>query len=260
VRKEILVHWVHWLTALSLLCFAVYPSQAAQEVTKDSPALELYNREKKESLKGLPAGEATPHYSVTVVTQKLDATRAKLEFAVAGEMSSYALAIVPVNSTTTATSEITRTTAGEPVNLDQETSANSGISFTVSTPEAIIPINSSANTVEVTWTPRGTIGPVSFTLILPLKDVPSDGFLIASAGQREASARFVKTALLAPFSGQNPPECYWVQGMTQACGRFCKCCGGLSGNTIDYTTCRITCGYGCPFGKSCGQTPQGCSP
>ncbi len=263
MRGKVLVRWLTTLTLL-FLCLAMHPSQAIQPSQEDTPALELYKKWRKETLRGLPAGEATPHYSIAVITKKMEATSAKLEFAIVGEMSSYALAITPVNFSKTATGETTSTVAGEDVSLDQETTTGPPMTSSTSTPGVIIPIADNANGVQVTWTPRGTTRPISFTLILSLEENPSDGFLITPATRSQTGeARFIKAALpISPLASRNlqPYNCYWVQGASSGCGRFCKCCGTISGNTIKYTDCSITCGQDCPIGQSCGRIPDGCYP
>lgn len=240
------------ITACALLVGVTSMPTFAQEKTS---ALEAYAKWRSKALGQLPDGTATPHYSVAVMSRRLDATSAQLDFVVVGQMSGYSLEIQPVKLQKMPDGQDSRLEAGElstsrikkPIGL-VEANANPIHEFLT-----IIPTDNTANAIEVKWTPEG-IKDMSCTLVLPLEDAPSTsviGIITSCKSQTSTEGNFRKVGFKADTL---QCRCYVASGSSARCGDTLVACCASPCARFDFTRCTVTCCTKCPRGDCCDGT------
>lgn len=216
---------VFCLVALLLCSFAV----KAQKTS----ALEAYAQWRNAASEHL-GNINNIHYSLATLTQRVDSQTARIDFAVVGQMPSLNLEIRPLRIQKGANGEMSREIVGDALQSRQELSIDKNNPNPIAELTTIIPIDKTVNAVEVEWKFNARGEEMSYKLILPLEKTPSANTL-----------GIIPTALNANLIPLCPRGCYEVSGNNQRCGFFYKCCGSTIGNSVDYTTCRVTCGQSC---------------
>lgn len=227
----------------SLLCLITFLMcafpVAAQEKTS---ALETYAKWRREVLGRLPSGPATPHYSVATVTRRVDANSAQIEFTVVGKLSGYTLEIQPIKLGAQQEREV----AGELSTSSVRGRAEDGSLNPISDGEAIIPVNSQANAIEVKWTPEGVAEEMSYTLVLPLENTSSANvFGVIVSPSKSTGSTFRKIGLTS-LDG----PCFYAVGQSSRCGTMVACCYGRCAR-FNFVNCTVTCCTNCQKPDTC---------
>ncbi len=174
------------------------------------------------------------HYSLATLTQRIDDQTARVNFAVVGQMPSLNLEIRPLRIQKGAKGQMSRENVGESIKSHQELSIDKNNPNPISELATTIPIDNTVNAIEVEWKFNARGEERTYKLILPLEKFPSVNTLgvIPSALSTD----------LIPLCSRG---CYEVSGSNERCGFFYKCCGSMTGNSINFTTCTATCGKAC---------------
>src|SRR5262249_45280344 len=125
---KMLIGWVLSLFLSALPIQAQEPATAQSTVTgqdkmTDQPtvtALSTYAKWRDESLPNNAQREQTPHYAIAIVSRRLDDNTAQIEMLVAADMKHYTITLRPVTLVKQASGEITATSAGKAVVIDQK--------------------------------------------------------------------------------------------------------------------------------------------
>ncbi len=214
---------------LALLAFS-FVAHAQKTVS----ALEAYSKWKTSASEHLGNADNV-HYSLATVTQRVDDKTARIDVVAVGQMPSLNLEIRSlIIQKRTNSSEVSPQVMGEPLKVRQELKLDKSKPNPISDLTIVIPTNSEANAIEVEWKFDADGEERSYKMILPLGTLPS-------ANTLGVIPKAMNTNLI-PLC---PRGCYEVSGSTQNCGFFYKCCGTLSGNSISFVTCTITCGQAC---------------
>jgi hypothetical protein len=226
-----------------LLCLIIFLMcacpVAAQEKTS---SFETYAKWRREVLGRLPSGPATPHYSVATVTRRVDADSARIEFTVVGKMSGYTLEMQPVKLGAQQEREV----AGELTTSRMRGRAEDDSLNPISDGEAIIPVNSQANAIEVKWTPEGVAEGMSYTLVLPLENTSSANvFGMILTSPKPTASTFRKIGLTS-LDG----PCFYAVGQSVRCGSLVACCYGRCAR-FDFVNCAVTCCTNCQKPDTC---------
>lgn len=214
---------------LALLAFS-FVAHAQKTVS----ALESYNKWKSSASEHL--GDVNNvHYSLATVTQRLDDKTARIDVVAVGQMPSLNLEIRSlVIQKRTINGEVPSEIVGESLKARQELKMDKSKTNPISELSITIPTTDTANALEVEWKFDVNGEERSYKMILPLETLPSANTL-----------GVIPKAMSTNLTPLCPRGCYEVSGNTQNCGFFYKCCGTLTGNSISFVTCTITCGQAC---------------
>lgn len=213
------------LTAIFLCAFAAQ----AQKIS----ALEAYAKWRNAAAEHL-GNASNIHYSLATATQKVSSQTARIDFAVVGRMPSLNLEIRPLRIQKGPNGEVSREAAGEAVRARQELANEQHNPNPLGALTTTFPVDISANAVEVEWKFNARGEERSYKLILPLDETASMNTLGVIPNAVDAN--------LIPLCSKG---CYEVSGSNERCGFFYKCCASMVGNTVDYTSCTVTCGQSC---------------
>lgn len=200
---------------------------------QSTSALESYNSWKNAAINRLGNSDNV-HYSLATLTQRTDDKTARIEFAVVGQIPNLDLEIRSLRIQKDINGELSRENLGDSIKAYQELSLDKNNPNPISDLTVNIPVDKTINAIEVEWKFNARGKELSYKLILPLEKQPSGNALGIIPSPINSN--------LIPLCRKG---CYEVSGNTQSCGFFYKCCGSMTGNTIDFTTCKVTCGQTC---------------
>src|SRR5262249_14746280 len=120
-------------------------------------ALATYTKWRDESLPKYLQREQTPHYAIAIVAQQLDNNTAQVEMLVAAEMKHYTITIRPVTFTKQASGEVTTTSAGKAVVIDQKAGRKltaGADKIRIGEMTTTVPVSKTVQALEITWSPK----------------------------------------------------------------------------------------------------------
>ena len=121
-------------------------------------ALATYTKWREATLPNYAQREATPHYAVAVVAQRLDDSTAQVEVLVAADMKHSVLTIRPVTLTRQANGEVTVTpVVGRPVVVDLKAGrkvTNGPDAIRLAETTTIVAVTRATEALEITWEPK----------------------------------------------------------------------------------------------------------
>lgn len=220
-------------------------------------ALGTYTKMRAEGLKRLPDGMATPHYSVSIVSRRLNENSARIEFIVVSQMSlmsGFTFEIQPVINKKTLNGEIEKQEDGDSIKTGMSSRPKLSKPNASFQSEILFPVGNLANAVKIKWTPEGAAQGMAYTLIVPLEEADSaNGFIIVDRPVEQSALHHpIKNSKLSK-SHTLEAGCTWVFSYSQRCGSMIACCGGGGeGATVDGVECKIICRAICPRQEICG--------
>ncbi len=224
---------------------------AAQDPPKQEKfsALEAYAKWRN-NVQEQNGGNIPSHCAMSAVSQRIDEKSARIEFAIVGQLPAYAVEIKPVYIRPGSTHQSDHIVAGETMSM-QFRPAKSGYT-NLNEPVAIIPVDSTANAVEIKWlVDNPEVRKISTTLIMPLQSArrasvyglihhPKKSTMNHNG---KVSYRFVKSLKTT----QDEEDCVTIKAeCSGSCGTMEKKCKDTIGNVINCVNCSITCGTACP--------------
>jgi hypothetical protein len=180
-----------FLTCLFMLMFIALPTLAqeipaaqgqssASSVSVAPSAIDAYNQWRDGTLVKFQNGLNSQYYCLAVVSQKLDANTARIEYALAADMNKYTLEIKPVKLTVSPNGDVQQVDAGKTVVIDRKPGKDNNPKRQVDQSVYIVNVDKTANAIELTWTPTTGNSKVANTCIVLLKDTPTvlaNGFI-----------------------------------------------------------------------------------
>jgi len=226
------------------------PQQTKQEVVS---SFETYAKWRKDFLEKLPNGKGIPHYSMAVVVQRLDINTAKIELTMVGRTIGNVLEIRPLYVDVTAGDQSDGLPAGSESTTRDHAGKESSEINPIREHEFVIPVDASANAVEVKWTPEGDKSPGPYTMLLPLKDAPTSsvaGSMPCEQADPTGTSNGEKDAVPAA-------TCQWITSRCVSCGAdpFVLCCLFGTGIKVNCVTCTASCLTKCPPNSVCVGRP-----
>lgn len=145
-------------------------SSASLATSVTPSAITAYNQWRDGSLVQFQLGLNTSHYCLAVISQRLDANTARIEYALAADMNKYTLEIKPVRLTVLPNGQVQQADAGKIVVVDQRPGKDNNPKKQVAESVSIINVDKTANAIELTWSPTKGNSKVSNTCIVPLRN------------------------------------------------------------------------------------------
>jgi len=178
-----------FLGCLFVTLLAIMPAQAQEPAGTESAssgqekaiqsapsALAAYSKWRDESLPKYAQREQTPHYAVAIVAQRLDDNTAQVEMLVAADMKHYTIMIRPVTLAKQASGEVTTTSAGKAVVIDQKAGRKltaGADRIRIGEMTTTVPVSKAVQALEITWSPKNdTRDDPSNTCIVRLSKEP----------------------------------------------------------------------------------------
>jgi hypothetical protein len=136
----------------------ISPGQEKAAIQSALSALAAYTKWREATLPNYAQREATPHYAIAVVAQRLGDTTAQVEVLVAADMKHSVLTIRAVTLTRQPNGEVTVTpVVGRPVVVDLKAGrkvTNGPDAIRLAETVTIVPITRATQALEITWEPK----------------------------------------------------------------------------------------------------------
>lgn len=228
------------------------PKQKEKEVV--SP-LESYAKWRRELLGERGAGVA--HYSLSLRSQRIDASTAKIDLVAVGQYPGVDLEVQPINFDVQSGFS---TNDGELTKMHQAFPRKEFSLNTLAESRMIIPVGLGANALKIKWTFGNQGQAKSNTVIVALKEEASvNTFGIVPSRLRQTSRNLYQGKLSNSFAASSfkiadedkcdynncPGTCLSTTGTNSTCGTFGTCCANYIDNVINGVTCIVTCGTNC---------------
>jgi hypothetical protein len=137
---------------------SVAPSEERGTVQAWQSALAAYTRWRETTLPNHPQRDATPHYAVAIIAQRLGDATAQVEVLVAADMKHSVLTIRAVTLARQPNGEVTVTpVVGRPVAIDLKAGrkvTNGPDAIRLAETVTIVPVTRQTQALEITWEPK----------------------------------------------------------------------------------------------------------